>query len=131
MESSRHVSAHIDRPVRDVYDYASDPANLPAWAPGLCTSIEPADGGVWVAQSPMGRIFVAYAPRNEFGVLDHDVTLESGETVHNPVRVIPAGDGSEIVFSLRRRPGMSDDEFERDAQAVHADLVALKRLVES
>jgi hypothetical protein len=129
MDSSRHISTHIDRPARDVYDYASNPANLPAWAPGLCTSIEQVDGR-WVAESPMGRIVVAFAPRNEFGVVDHDVTVESGETFHNAMRILPDGTGCEIVFTLRRRPDVTDDDYDRDAKAVLADLVALKRAME-
>lgn len=78
----------------------------------------------------MGRVVVVFTPRNEFGVLDHDVTLPSGQTVHNPMRVIADGDGCEVVFTLRRRPGMSDEEFRRDGEAVSADLTALKRLME-
>jgi hypothetical protein len=31
---------------------------------------------------------MAFVPRNEYGVLDHEVTLPSGESVHNPMRVI-------------------------------------------
>ncbi|WP_411069241.1 SRPBCC family protein [Streptomyces sp. cmx-4-25] len=113
------------------YAYASDPADLPAWAHGLGASIENVDGR-WIAESsPMGRVVVAFAPRNALGVLDHDVTLPSGETVHNPVRVIAGGSGSEVVFTLRRRPEMSDDDFERDAGAVAADLARLKELMEA
>jgi uncharacterized protein YndB with AHSA1/START domain len=126
---SRHISTHIDRPVRDVYDYASDPLHIPDWAPGLGSSIERIDGR-WVMQSPMGRIVVEFTPANEYGVLDHDVTLPSGERIHNPFRVIADGDGSEVVFTLRRRPGMSDRDFDRDADAVLADLRSLKQKVE-
>jgi uncharacterized protein YndB with AHSA1/START domain len=127
---SRHISVHIDRPADAVYAYAADPAHLPAWAPGLCTTIEQVDGG-WVAESGMGRVLIAFAPPNPFGVLDHDVTLNTGETFHNPMRVLPAGDGAEVVFSLRRQPRMTDAEFDRDTAAVRADLTALKHLLES
>lgn len=126
---SRHLSTSIDRPVSEVYDYASDPANLPNWAAGLGGSIERV-GGRWVADSPMGRVLIAFAERNEQGVLDHDVTLPSGETVHNPMRVIADGAGCEVVFTLRRRAGMSDEGFARDADAVAADLATLKRTLE-
>ncbi|MFE4453646.1 SRPBCC family protein [Streptomyces sp. NPDC056796] len=126
---SRHLSVRIDSPASAVYAYASDPSRLPEWAAGLGTSIEETDGR-WVADSPMGRVVVEFAPRNDYGVLDHDVTLPSGETVHNPVRVIADGDGCEVVFTLRRRAGVSAEEFRRDAEAVAADLAALKRLTE-
>jgi hypothetical protein len=78
----------------------------------------------------MGPVVVAFATRNEFGVLDHDVTLPSGETFYNPMRVTVDGTGCEVVFTVRRRPGMSDEDFERDADAVYADLIALKRVME-
>jgi len=123
---SRHLSTHIDRPAQDVYDYASDASRLPEWAPGLGSSIELIDGQ-WIMESPMGRIVVTFAPRNEFGVLDHHVTLASGETFYNPIRVTTDGAGCEIVFSLRRQAAMSDEDFERDANAVLSDLVRLKR----
>jgi hypothetical protein len=127
---SRHVSVHVDRPTDEVYAYASDPSHLPDWAPGLCTSIARV-GDHWVAESSMGSIIVRYAEPNLFGVIDHDVVLESGETVNNPVRVLPHDDGAEVVFTLRRQQGMSDADFDRDVAAVFADLLALKKLLES
>jgi hypothetical protein len=127
---TRHLSVSIDRPVAEVYEYASNPANVPRWAPGLAKTVEQIDGQ-WFADSPMGRITFAFAPRNEFGVLDHEVTMPSGDVVHNPMRVLADGAGSEVVFTLRRLPQLSDEEFERDAAAVTADLVALKWVVEA
>ncbi|MBR8639070.1 SRPBCC family protein [Streptomyces tuirus] len=127
--TSRHLGISIDRPAQEVYDYVSQPANVPGWAPGLARSIELVDGR-WVGESPMGRVEVVFTPRNDFGVLDHDVILPTGETVHNPMRVIADGPGCEVVFTLRRRPGMSEADFHRDAEAVSADLTALKRVLE-
>jgi hypothetical protein len=79
----------------------------------------------------MGRVQVAFAPPNDFGILDHDVTLPSGEVVSNPLRVIPDGDDCEVVFTLRRTPGMTDAEFERDAAAVASDLRRLAQILEA
>ena len=131
---SRHVSIWIEAAPEVVYTFASDPHTWSRWAAGL------AEGGLrqsaegWVADSPMGRVTVEFAPPNEFGVLDHVVRLPSGEAVYNPLRVIPGGVAEprcEVVFTVRRRPGMTDAEFDADAAAVATDLATLRRLVEA
>jgi hypothetical protein len=127
----RHVSVSIDRPPEQVYRFAVEPEHLPKWAVGLGTSFRPQGDGSWIAEGgPVGRATVRFVERNEFGVLDHDVTVPSGETVHNPIRVLPNGRGSEIVFTLFRRPGVSRADFEQDARTVEKDLRTLKRLLE-
>jgi hypothetical protein len=73
---------------------------------------------------------VRFVERNALGVLDHDVLPESGATVHVPMRVIPNGSGSEVVFTLFRAPNVSDQKFSEDASWVEKDLNTLKRLLE-
>jgi hypothetical protein len=117
---SRHIGVWIDAGPDAVYAFASDRAELPRWAAGL-------------ADPSLSDAVVDFAPQNEFGVLDHEVRLPSGEAVYNPMRVIPGGPGeigSEVVFTLRRRPGVTDAEFEADAAAVAADLETLRGLLE-
>lgn len=128
---SRHISIGIDRQLGEVYDFAADPHNLPTWAAGLAGATVEYDGQRWVTASPMGRVTFTFAPRNDFGVLDHHVTLPTGETVYNPLRVIGDGDACEVVFTLRQRPDMTDEDFERDAAAVSKDLATLKSLLEN
>ena len=127
---SRHLSRVIAAPPDEVYDFVANPDHLTAWASGLASGTVDADGEALVVESPMGRVSVMFAPRNEHGVLDHDVTLPSGHTITNHMRVLAHPDGSEIVFTLRQLD-LSDEEFERDAQAVEADLDQLKGLLES
>jgi Polyketide cyclase / dehydrase and lipid transport len=128
--ASRQITEWIDRRAADVYDFASDPANLPRWAPGLGDSVENVDGR-WFVDTASGRVGFAFVERNTFGVLDHDVTLPSGEVIYNPMRVMRDGDGCEVVFTLRRLPDMTDEDFERDAGLVQADLTRLKHLLEA
>ena len=129
MTESRHLSVHIDRPVNEVYAFASDPANLPRWAPGLGTSVVEVDGA-WFVETAEGRVRVTFAPDNDYGVLDHEVVTTSGETVYVPLRAIADGDGCEVVFTLRRSEGMTDAEFERDTALVNSDLALLKTVLE-
>lgn len=130
MTESRHLTVSIDRPAADVYAYVRDPAHLPAWAAGLAAGIR-LERGEWVADSPMGRVLVRFVPVNEYGVLDHDVVLPDGTVSTNPLRVLPDGAGSEVVFTLRRRPGMTDDEWGADTEAIRADLDTLKGVLEA
>ena len=127
---SRHVHVVIARPAGEVYEFAADPDNLPRWAAGLAQGAVTHDGDVLLVDSPMGAVRVLFAPRNPFGVLDHDVALPDGTTVHNPLRVLNHPDGAEVVFTVRQL-GATDADFERDVAAVAADLARLKDLLEA
>lgn len=128
-EGSRHLGQVVRAAPSAVYGYAADPANLPRWASGLARSAVRVEAGRLVVDSPMGEVVVRFVPPNDLGVLDHDVTLPTGATTRNPLRVIDHPDGAEIVFTIRRGH-LTDEEFERDAATVRADLLRLARLVE-
>jgi hypothetical protein len=130
MHDVQHVSVSIGRRPADVYEFASDPRNLPRWAAGLARSEVRKEGDEWVADAPFGKIRVRFAPKNPYGVLDHYVRLESGVTIHNPMRVVPNGEGSEFIFTLIRQSGMSDEKFAEDKAAVEKDLRTLKEILE-
>lgn len=130
MHDVKHISTYIHRTPQEVYAFASNPRNLATWAAGLARSEVKEEGSVWVVEAPVGKAKIRLAKANAFGVMDHDVELDSGVVVHNPMRVVPNGDGSEFIFTLLRQPGMSDDQFRDDAQAVTKDLQTLKELLE-
>lgn len=126
---SRHLSQVIRADHRRVYGVVADPDNLSRWAGGLATAEVERDGESLVVASPMGRVRVRFVPRNDLGVADHDVTLPSGVTVTNPLRVLAHPEGSEVVFTVRQLD-LTDEEFERDCATVSEDLARLARLVE-
>lgn len=125
---SRHVSRVIHADPADVYAFAADVDNLPRWAAGLARTAVTRDGEDLLVDSPMGTVRVRFVPRNDLGVLDHDVTLPSGTTVTNPVRVLPHPDGAEVVFTVRRIE-LTDEELERDVRTVADDLARLEECV--
>jgi hypothetical protein len=126
---AKHISVSIQRRAAEVYEFASNPENLPRWAGGLSGSIKKVDDE-WIAEAPMGTVKVNFAEKNKFGILDHDVTLSSGARFYNPMRVFPNNDGSEVIFTLYRQAGMSDQKFADDAGSVESDLKKLKTLLE-
>lgn len=116
-QTSRHLSVWVHADHTRAYAIASDRSRLPEWATGL-------------ADPQLDLEIVEFASPNEFGVLDHLVRMPDGTTVFNPMRVIPADDECEIVFTLRRRTDQTPEQFDADAAAVSADLTALKALIE-
>ena len=128
MYRAHTVSTGIPVDPKLVYAYASDPGNLPTWAPGFVKSIDK-QGTSWIAQTPFGQVAFRFAAVNDFGVLDHDVDLPAG-TLHNPMRVIPNGVGSEVLFTLIQLPGVSDEQFQQDMDTVRADLNKLRTVLE-
>jgi len=127
---ARIVHRAIRRDWRAVYAFAAKPENMPLWASGLASGLT-RDGEDWIADGgPIGKVRVRFAPQNDFGVIDHTVTLPDGLVVENALRVVPNGDGAEVMFTLLRPPGMDDAAFEADAAHVARDLDTLARLME-
>jgi hypothetical protein len=127
---SRNLSVSINRDVKDVYNFACVPENFPRWASGLGKSLKKVNGE-WIAETPEGPVKVRFTERNEFGVLDHWVSPKPGLQIYIPMRVIPNGSGSELIFTLFRLPDMSDEKFAADAEWVMRDLTSLKNLLEA
>ncbi|WP_457417593.1 SRPBCC family protein [Roseateles sp. P5_E7] len=125
------VSETVAASANEVYEFARQRENLHRWASGLASADIAEEGDHWVvADSPMGRIQIRMAPKNEFGVLDHEVTTPDGMTTHNAFRVTPVDEGCALTFVVLRAAGASDEAFEQDAAHVLKDLRALKVLVE-
>jgi hypothetical protein len=125
----RRLSIAINRAPGEAYEFLSAPENFPKWASGLAGSLRRA-GEDWIAETPEGRAVVRFSERNSYGVLDHAVTLPRGTTVYIPLRVVPSGEGCELVLTLFRRPDMTDEKFAADAEWIMRDLSAAKRILE-
>jgi hypothetical protein len=127
---ARIIHTTIDRPWRDVYAFASQPENMPRWAAGLAAGLS-REGEDWIGDGgPIGKIRVRFTPLNDLGVIDHTVTLDTGMSFENALRVVPNGDGAEIMFTLLRQPDTDDQAFEVDAAAIQTDLSTLKHILE-
>ena len=129
MTENTIVRHRVDRSLAEVMSVAADLTRLPEWALGFAAGAEP-DGTAWVIDAPFGRVRAEFAIDIERGILDHDVTMPDGTAVHNRLRVEPRPGGSELVFTVVRQPGMSDEQLSADVAAVAADLRRLAELCE-
>ena len=122
------VSVSIQRLPAHVYAFVSNGDNLARWLT-FCTSVR-RSRDEWVLDTPVGEMRFRFVPANELGVLDHHVTLPDGQEVLNPMRVVPNGAGSEVVFTLFQLSGMSEEKFAEDVGMVKRDLAGLKAVLE-
>lgn len=123
-----HIS--ILAPPQEVIAFLSDMENWKTWAPWI-RAVTRTSQQDWTLETEAGPMRVHFIEPNSVGVLDHHVTLASGVTVLNSMRVLPNSSGSELVMVLFQSPQASTEDFERDVQAVSDDLARLKRAAEA
>jgi hypothetical protein len=126
---SRTLSVSIGRRPGEVYRFVADPRNFPKWAKAFCKSVREV-AGRWVVETPAGEVGMRLVEENELGVLDHFVTVSPGKEVYVPMRVVANGEGSEVVFTVFRMEGISEEQFAEDVGMVERDLAALKDVLE-
>lgn len=129
LHESKMLRVVIERLPDEVYEYAVNPEHLPEWAKSFCSSVR-REGNEWLVQTPEGLVQLEFAERNEYGILDHYVTVAPGQRVLNPMRVIPNGMGSEVIFTFFKPDEMPTEQFEREAENVKSDLLRLKSVLE-
>jgi len=127
---SKTLSVSIDVSPGKVYRFVSNPENLPTWDPSFAKSVR-CEYWKWLVETDDGFVIVRFMMKNTFCILDHVVTLPSGENIYNSMRVIPNGKGSEVLFTLFKKDSTSDDQFDQDAELVHMDLHSLKYVLEN
>jgi hypothetical protein len=126
---SKTLTISINCPPSKIYDFVSNPENLPKWGKTYCRSIKRSNGE-WIIETPQGEVKIRIAGKNEFGVLDHYITPFPGAEVLVPTRVVQNGSGSEVIFTVFRQFGMTDNSFFKDIGLVEQDLKRLKAIME-
>ena len=130
MNPSHTLSVSIARKPPDIARFVADPRNLPQWAGAFCKSVRP-DGERWIVQTDEGEFGLRFMAAVEHGIVDHVVEIAEDVQVHVPMRVVPNGEGSEVLFTLFRLPAMTEFRWQRDLDMVNADLQRLKAVMES
>lgn len=126
---STTIGVQISRKPAAVYAFVAALENLPAWATTFCRAIRH-EGDVWMMETSLGTMSIRLAPENSLGVLDHYLTPAGGEPLYVPLRVVANGSGSEVLFTLFRLPGVSEEAYAADAALVRQDLNRLKEQLE-
>jgi hypothetical protein len=126
------LSVTIDAPLATVAADLADPTTHPEWATEFFASAaspRPDGGGVTVVVPMMGgevAFDVKGAP--ELGVLDlYLAPAGSPFGPPLPVRLVPNGDGVDVLWTLTRFPGMPDPAWEAGLASMQRELDGLRR----
>ncbi|MHB1110220.1 MAG: hypothetical protein ACYCZU_07895 [Devosia sp.] len=127
---SRIISLSIERPVKDVFRFLIEPRNFMQWASVTGLRFEHLGGRDWLADTAAGPRIIRFIEPNDYGVVDHAVFPEDEAPVFGPMRVVANGEGTLLVYTFFRRPGLSDEKFESTVEWITTDLMMLKTVLE-
>ncbi|MFV2062098.1 MAG: hypothetical protein ACC726_01130 [Chloroflexota bacterium] len=128
------VAITIDAPLRQVATDLADPARHPDWATEFFSGPARKTDEDWVVPVPRmggdarlkieadvatGRIDMFLAP----------LGAPFGPPL--PVRVVPNGDGCDVLFTLARFPGQDDETWDSGLASMRRELEQLRALYEN
>lgn len=132
MLNAKTIGISIKRPAEVVYEFLLEPTNFTKWAFAHGAAMTHLGGQDWAVETTVGPRTIRFAKRNDFMVLDHFILRHEGDTPH-PIgmRIIPNGEGAELVYIYFQRADVSEAEWNSTFEWVNADLLALKSLLET
>ena len=119
----------IDAPPEAVLRFVADARNLPRWAIGFAKDVRP-ERDRWMVTTGQGEVALAIDADEATGTVDFRMEPAPGVEATAYTRVVPNGDGAEVVFTQLQQAGTTDDVFDQLVAAVRHELVALKALLE-
>jgi cold-inducible RNA-binding protein len=123
---AKTLTASLPGNARDLFTRISDPDNLPQWHPSFCRSLRRENGSLLV-ESPRGTVPVHFVRDDHSLVLDIVVLVAEGIKLTHAIRLLPNGEGSEIVWTLVKPEGITDSVFHEQLRWAGNALHALRK----
>ena len=124
---TKSIAIHASR--EKVVSFLADPQNLPRWAVGFAKSVR-REGDRWVVVTGGGEMGIRITAEPRIGVVDFYMSPAPGVEALAASRVVPNERGVEYVFTQFQAPGMPDDVFAKNVQALAHELTVLKAVLE-
>jgi hypothetical protein len=125
------LTVTIDAPLAQVAADLADPTTHPAWATEFYDGpVRAGEGGEFTAPVPLmgGEVRHKIDADIARGILDlYFATPGAPYGPPIPVRLVPNGDGVDVLWTLARFPGVSDLAWQQGLAAMARELQALKR----
>lgn len=128
MKSQTYVTM-LPVPAEASFRFLADIENLPKWATVFCQALRRENGRVRIT-TPEGEIFFRIDADARTGVIDMYGGPSEEQMLHWPARVIGLPSGrSAFQFTMFQWPGISDDAFAGQSQALQRELENVSRLL--
>jgi hypothetical protein len=124
---TRTVTAVLDAPREQVFDYLSRIENLPRWATEFARELRYEDGRAIVVNG-LGEFLFRIEADPETGVIDMRAGPTDDELSLFPTRVVALPDGrSAYTFTMFQAPGMPDELFETQYASLLREFENIRR----
>ena len=118
---NRTVTAVLDAPSDEVFDYLSRIENLPEWATDFAQELKYEDGTAKVVNG-LGEFYFRIDADVKTGVIDMYAGPSEEELALFPTRVVALGDSkSAYSFTMFKAPGMPDELFESQYESLRRE----------
>lgn len=130
MQSKTHTLP-LEAPKAAVFDFLSRIENLPKWATNFCLELRSVDGRHKIV-TPQGEIHFRIAADRATGVIDMYGGPSEEEMAYWPARVVDRlPGGSLFIFTAFQLPGMSEEAFARQCDALLEEFAHIRRFTEA
>jgi uncharacterized protein YndB with AHSA1/START domain len=111
-----------------VFDLLSDASAFPRWAPAFAPAIRP-DGDHWIVERDGSEARIAVRVSRDSGTVD--ILRAERPTSGAFMRVLPNGEGSELLFTLFFPAGTDEQAVVAQMTTVEQELEAVRSLCEA
>ena len=123
---NRTVTAVLDAPRDEVFDYLSRLENLPEWATDFAQELKYEDGTAKVVNG-LGEFYFRIDADVKTGVIDMYAGPSEEELALFPTRVVALADSkSAYSFTMFKAPGMPDELFESQYESLRREFANIR-----
>ncbi|MDC0745771.1 putative quinol monooxygenase [Polyangium mundeleinium] len=127
---TQYTAVELTRaPWEKAFRLAAEIRLMPRWATRFCQELRE-EGETFVVRSSQGDVRFRYEADAAARVIWHCADTGSGE-LRMPMRVLPHGPGSLLLFTIQQPAGCSEAAFREQIEWVDQELGQLRELVEA
>jgi len=112
-----------------VFEFVSNPENLPKWAGGYFKGVYRDQDG-WALETDLGRMALDVQADARTGLVDFHIQPPIPIKITASCKVTAAGSSSHLTFTHYQIPFLPPKYFERQKQEIAKSLSVLKQLME-